>query len=1213
MRVGDYELRELLASSEVGSRYQAVDVRNDADIEIFLLRYDAEESSSRRSNCKRLKMAALIELPAARRIVELECDDDTPFLALEWLDGPTLASRPIGLQPLTSEQSLDLIHGLSRAVTEAHRIGLVHGLISPTVIQQRASGEWIIDFSAAVVPARDQAMDQGRAFRAPEFLRDELEPASDVYSLARIAQWLLLGETLFQATRNVSKTELAKQLAAIVALRSVSDALAMLLTQCFAADTSDRPDMAIFTASVTSMIAQVSQPGFSKTDPALDKTSVLNADSAPDSAFSKTIDSDVDIQGSTELALPAELGRFRLVEKLGEGGMGAVYRGEDRADGNQVAVKVLGAGAINHPQSRQRFAKEARLLARITSPYVAKLFEFDDARGSGFLVTEFVPGSNLAILLERLGTLTEASALDVMSDICRGLAAAHGLGIVHRDVKPDNILLTEQGMGRLTGEQTTPTTLPLAKLSDFGLASTQDQTESMAITRQGAVMGTPYYMSPEQCRGQPTDARSDVYAMGATLFHLLAGRPPYVAETHVGILHQHCNDPIPSLTDLKPEIGSGLESVVRKSLAKNPEARYADADALLVDLESLRHGQATSLVLHPQLPEHDSARTVAYTFSWALTSSPAQLWPFISNTDRLNQAIGLPPARYSIRNDPVRGVRRFAETRIAGQALAWEEHPYEWIEGRRMSILREFSRGPFAWFVSVVELVPQSAGGTKLVHKVMLHPRGVLGRVIANFEIGVKANRALRRAYQQVDGFIASGKQRDPTADPFRKSTTLSTRRRNRLQQRIDRVRDPEIEPAVIDTLGQFLEHASDQEVSRIRPKAFAARFGLDATQVIHACLRGAREGLLVLLWDILCPSCQIPANVAESLEALESHGHCEACNVDFELDFSNSIEMIFRAHPEIRDVDVRTYCIGGPSFSAHVVAQSRIAAGERFEFEIDLPEGAYRLRGPQLPYSVDLRVARAGTIGRWEVPLSKPPPREIIPTLKVGSQVITLLNDGPTELLVRLERIASRHDAVTAAEASSLPMFRTLLPDQNLSAGRMVSVATVTLLSVQLDRAAELYAELGDGEAFSVVRRALIAVEETISEHGGAIVKYVAEGVVATFNDRFKAASAACDLSQVGHVEEGGRALGIKISLHCGPAMVTMLNDRLDYFGSTVHRTSRLLDMALPGEIMTTDAITSHPEFSRLMRERGWHVDVVPDSHVSALDGSIVQRCSAR
>ena len=159
-------------------------------------------------------------------------------------------------------------------------------------------------------------------------------------------------------------------------------------------------------------------------------------------------------------------------------------------------------------------------------------------------------------------------------------------------------------------------------------------------------------------------------------------------------MQMHCNDRPPSLSQLDPTLSEGLARVVEKTLAKNPDARYANADELLADLVNLSRGRPTSLVVHPPLPQHDSSRVQQFVFQWEMGSSPAQLWPFVANTDRLNQAMGLPAARFTTQVDPERGVRRFAETRIAGQKIAWEEHPFEWIEGRRMSVLRQFFDRP---------------------------------------------------------------------------------------------------------------------------------------------------------------------------------------------------------------------------------------------------------------------------------------------------------------------------------------------------------------------------------------------------------------------------------------------------------------------------------------------------------------------------------------
>src|SRR5262249_17686833 len=123
-----------------------------------------------------------------------------------------------------------------------------------------------------------------------------------------------------------------------------------------------------------------------------------------------------------------------------------------------------------------------------------------------------------------------------------------------------------------------------------------------------------------------------------------------------------------------------------------------------------------------------------------------------------------------------------------------------------------------------------------------------------------------------------------------------------------------------------------------------------------------------VLLWDIVCPLCRIPAGIVETLRALEDHGRCEACQADFVLDFANSVEMIFRVHPEVRACETKTYCIGGPSHSPHVGAQVRVAAGERFDLDLTLTEGAYRIRGPQLPRAVDFQVASSGSLTRWSL-----------------------------------------------------------------------------------------------------------------------------------------------------------------------------------------------------------------------------------------------------
>ena len=219
--------------------------------------------------------------------------------------------------------------------------------------------------------------------------------------------------------------------------------------------------------------------------------------------------------------------------------MGAVYRGEDPTDGSLVAIKVLRDAWARRPEALRRFYKEARLLAEVNNPYVANLVELNEDDGIHFLAIEYVRGMSLANLLAQRGRLDEPDALAIMSDVARGLAVAHERGIVHRDIKPENILLVEDRARRppRRGRCAAPTVLlslsmtaRRVKLSDFGLARHVDETESLNLTQAGAILGTPLYMAPERASGAgKIGPGADVYAMGATLFHLLAGRPPFVA------------------------------------------------------------------------------------------------------------------------------------------------------------------------------------------------------------------------------------------------------------------------------------------------------------------------------------------------------------------------------------------------------------------------------------------------------------------------------------------------------------------------------------------------------------------------------------------------------------------------------------------------------------------------------------------------------------
>jgi serine/threonine protein kinase len=272
--------------------------------------------------------------------------------------------------------------------------------------------------------------------------------------------------------------------------------------------------------------------------------------------------------------------KYELLERLGEGGMGAVYRARRVHIGDEVAVKVLHADLLVKPQAIERFRREARSAAMISHPNVVSIHDFNDAQVSGtpaYIVMEFVRGVSLHNLLRREGLLSAERTVALMRDICAGVGVAHRQGVVHRDLKPDNVIVVPAGH---EGDRET------AKVVDFGIAKLRDLSTEAGLTQTGAVLGTIYYMSPEQCRGEELDARADVYSLGAMLYEMLTGEPPFRANNLVGFISKHLTEAPPAFpTELG--VPPALGAACHRALAKDRNERPADALALGKELQNV--------------------------------------------------------------------------------------------------------------------------------------------------------------------------------------------------------------------------------------------------------------------------------------------------------------------------------------------------------------------------------------------------------------------------------------------------------------------------------------------------------------------------------------------------------------------------------------------------------------------------------------------------
>jgi len=275
------------------------------------------------------------------------------------------------------------------------------------------------------------------------------------------------------------------------------------------------------------------------------------------------------------MELPHDLTeRYQLTAHLARGGMADVFQGHDRLLNRKVAVKILHSQFSNDEAFVKRFRKEAQAAANLTHPNIVGIYDWGQLDNTYFIVMELVEGRSLREVLKSEGTLLPRRAVEIAADVSAALSVAHRAGLVHRDIKPGNILLSPDGT---------------VKVTDFGIARAWD--DSQELTRTGAVMGTATYFSPEQAQGSTADERSDVYSVGVVLYEMLAGSPPFRGDNPMAVAYQHVSHQAPAPSASNPDVPESLDGIVLTALAKNPDDRYQTAEEMRQDLWAALQGR----------------------------------------------------------------------------------------------------------------------------------------------------------------------------------------------------------------------------------------------------------------------------------------------------------------------------------------------------------------------------------------------------------------------------------------------------------------------------------------------------------------------------------------------------------------------------------------------------------------------------------------------
>lgn len=576
-----------------------------------------------------------------------------------------------------------------------------------------------------------------------------------------------------------------------------------------------------------------------------------------------------------------------------------------------------------------------------------------------------------------------------------------------------------------------------------------------------------------------------------------------------------------------------------------------------------------------------------YHYRWVLDlkAEPDSLWPFVADTNRFNRDAGLPQLEFTGTGNRLRNARRRIRLSVYGMPVEWEEQPFEWIRPVRFGVERVYKKGPMARMRALAQLERKPKGGTKLTYEIWAQPTNALWAMAIPVQTQLRLAPKIRAAFERYDQLACAGVNgeigRSVTSVPGVDQKRLNGLR-ERLLANFDDDATAQANRKIVDRLVDYVEHRDDFAVARIRPYQLADDWSESRKLLLETCLRATRVGLLDLQWDLLCPLCRGAKVSAGSLSEIDSNVHCDTCRIDFKANFGRFVELTFRPNAAVRPVELNEYCVGSPQRSPHVVVQQLLSANEMRVLSLPLGAGNYRARALELPGAQTVTVSGTGARSANIVFSNEGPGATHLELGEISD--LKVENQTDSEQLFILERTEWSDYAATAAEVTSLQMFRDLFSTEALRPREEISVGTVTVLFTDLKHSTQLYREIGDATAFGRVMNHFDVLKKAIAEHDGAVVKTIGDAVMAVFRKPAGAVLAMLEAQRkLATPEDGTMPLFLKAGLHSGPCIAVTLNERLDYFGSTVNLAARLEGLSAGTDVIISNAVYEDPEVQQL------------------------------
>jgi adenylate cyclase len=562
-----------------------------------------------------------------------------------------------------------------------------------------------------------------------------------------------------------------------------------------------------------------------------------------------------------------------------------------------------------------------------------------------------------------------------------------------------------------------------------------------------------------------------------------------------------------------------------------------------------------------------------------IKTSPQIFWNYIINNELIAQKAGKPPTTFSYAPDYKGLFLLYGEWKLMGMKMVYYELPYEWNNEEDINGELIYTNGPFTYLVMNMSFKKTEDNQDIFVFKVRYFPRfPVISDIIAKqfFKLNFKV-------YQDLDSNITANEKINSEAF-FQDNEEIRTKAKS-LEIKWKYIKPDSLIP---EKLAFYIYSAPDQFISKIRPFEIANNFKLDPLDVLIFCLSATRAGFLDLSWDILCPGCKGTSFKASKLNEIESEEHCDSCKIRFDVNFDKNVEITFSPHENIRKIINEHFCLGSPSNTPHTYAQFNLEPESNRVIKMNFPPGRYRLRSLTMKGEIYFEVQRESGQKNLAIELKDEFP--LVNNLQLAVQtVFNFSNPGENWVTIKIDNLFYLDYVTTAHFVTCLQDFRDSFGSQVLRPGIKMGISNLVVLFSDLKDSTLLYETKGDAEAFSVVQDHFEIMTNVIRKNNGGIVKTIGDAVMAVFSSAPDAIRASIgimeEFNEWNTNDKSNHKIIVNLGLHEGPCLALNLNDKLDYFGSTVNKAARIQGTSKDGHLVLSESVYNNPEVKQIFQ----------------------------